>query len=439
MPQLLSQLLLQVLLILLNAFFAATEIAVISLNGTKLKAKAENGDKKAVKMLRMVEEPTGFLSTIQIGITLAGFLGSAFAADNFSDSLVNWLTVTCGVTFIPAAVLDIISVIVITLILSYFTLVLGELVPKRIAMRRPEALARAVSGIISFLSAALRPIIWFLTKSTNAVLRLFGINPQDTGGTVSEEDIVTMLEAGGEDGTIKPEEIEYIKNVFELNDLTVSDIMVPRNQMIHIFESDSQDEVMKVIAASGYSRIPVCHSDIDHIIGILRVRDYLLGCQSSQEFTLQQAVIPAKYVPESLRVDAVFREMQKNHIQMAIVLDEYGGTSGLVTLEDMLEELVGEIWDEQEPVQEPIQKTAEGTYIVLGSTRLEELERFLRIEIDSEANTVSGWVMERLGRIPNIGDQIFEKSLSVIVSKTGNRVVGEIEIKTEEEVRKDEK
>ena len=143
---------------------------------------------------------------------------------------------------------------------------------------------------------------------------------------MSEEDIVTMLEAGGEDGTIKPEEIEYIKNVFELNDLTVSDIMVPRNQMIHIFESDSQDEVMKVIAASGYSRIPVCHSDIDHIIGILRVRDYLLGCQSSQEFTLQQAVIPAKYVPESLRVDAVLREMQKNHIQMAIVLDEYGGT-----------------------------------------------------------------------------------------------------------------
>ena len=439
MPQLLSQILLQVLLILLNAFFAATEIAVISLNGAKLKSKAENGDKKAAKMLRMVEEPTGFLSTIQIGITLAGFLGSAFAADNFSDSLVNWLTVTCGVTVIPIAVLDVISVIVITLILSYFTLVLGELVPKRIAMRHPEALARAVSGIISFLSVALRPIIWLLTKSTNAVLRIFGVSPQDTGETVSEEDIVTMLEAGGEDGTIKPEEIEYIKNVFELNDLTVSEIMVPRNQMTHIFESDSQDEVMKVIAAAGYSRIPVCHGDIDHIIGVLRVRDYLLGCQSDQKFMLQQAIIPAQYVPESLRVDAAFRKMQKNHIQMAIVLDEYGGTSGLVTLEDMLEELVGEIWDEQESVREPIQKTAEGTYVVLGSTRLEELERFLRIEIDSEANTVSGWIMERLGRIPSVGDRIFEKNMSVIVSKTRNRVVDQIEIKAEEEEEKDKK
>ena len=207
----LKQLLLQFILILLNAFFAATEIAVISLNEKKVKAKAEDGDKKAVKMLKMIEEPTRFLSTIQIGITLAGFLGSAFAADNFAEHLSKFMITVFNVSSANAEVINTVSVILITLILSFFTLVLGELVPKRVAMRHKEKLAELFCGIISFLAVALKPVIWLLTASTNGVLRLFGINPDEKEEPVSEEDIVIMLDAGVDEGSLKEDDIEYIK------------------------------------------------------------------------------------------------------------------------------------------------------------------------------------------------------------------------------------
>lgn len=271
------------------------------------------------------------------------FWGSAFAADNFSDLLVNWLIHTCRITFLPESTLNAISVVLITLVLSYFTLVLGELVPKRIAMKRAESLANAVCGVITFLSRVLKPIIWFLTKSTNAVLRLFGIDPHSNDETVSEEDIVTMLEAGGENGTIRPEEIEYIKNVFEFNDLSVADIMVPRSAMTYILSDSSRDRILQTIRESGFSRIPVCEGSVDKVVGILQVKTYLLG-NASDPAALEQAMIPAKFIPESLRVDHAFREMQDGRFQMAVVVDEYGGTSGIITIEDMLEELVGDIW-----------------------------------------------------------------------------------------------
>ncbi len=425
MSKIFGQILLQIILILLNAFFAATEIAVISLNGNKLKVKAEDGDKKAKKMLRMVEEPTGFLSTIQIGITLAGFLGSAFAADNFSDLLVNWLIHTCRITFLPESTLNAISVVLITLVLSYFTLVLGELVPKRIAMKRAESLANAVCGVITFLSRVLKPIIWFLTKSTNAVLRLFGIDPHSNDETVSEEDIVTMLEAGGENGTIRPEEIEYIKNVFEFNDLSVADIMVPRSAMTYILSDSSRDRILQTIRESGFSRIPVCEGSVDKVVGILQVKTYLLG-NASDPAALEQAMIPAKFIPESLRVDHAFREMQDGRFQMAVVVDEYGGTSGIITIEDMLEELVGDIWDEHDKVEEDFRRLDEQTYLVKGNVRLDDLADYFEIEPESEANTVSGWIVEQLGRMPEVGDKLEYDGLVIEVKKIDNRVIGEV-------------
>ena len=425
MSKIFGQILLQIILILLNAFFAATLIAVISLTGNKLKVIAEDGDKKAKKMLRMVEEPTGFLSTIQIGITLAGFLGSAFAADNFSDLLVNWLIHTCRITFLPESTLNAISVVLITLVLSYFTLVLGELVPKRIAMKRAESLANAVCGVITFLSRVLKPIIWFLTKSTNAVLRLFGIDPHSNDETVSEEDIVTMLEAGGENGTIRPEEIEYIKNVFEFNDLSVADIMVPRSAMTYILSDSSRDRILQTIRESGFSRIPVCEGSVDKVVGILQVKTYLLG-NASDPAALEQAMIPAKFIPESLRVDHAFREMQDGRFQMAVVVDEYGGTSGIITIEDMLEELVGDIWDEHDKVEEDFRRLDEQTYLVKGNVRLDDLADYFEIEPESEANTVSGWIVEQLGRMPEVGDKLEYDGLVIEVKKIDNRVIGEV-------------
>ena len=229
-----KQILLQLVLILINAFFAATEIAVISLNEKKIKAKAADGDKKAIKMLKMIAAPTSFLSTIQIGITLAGFLGSAFAADNFAEKLSDIISAAFNVPAENSEIINTAAVIVITLILSFFTLVLGELVPKRIAMRHKEKLAELVCGSISALAAVLNPVIWLLTVSTNAVLKLLGIDPNEKEEPVSEEDIEIMLDAGVDEGTLDIDDVEYIKNVFRLDNLTAADVMTPRKSVVFV-------------------------------------------------------------------------------------------------------------------------------------------------------------------------------------------------------------
>ena len=380
-------------------------------------------------MLKMVEEPTGFLSTIQIGITLAGFLGSAFAADNFSDLLVNWLVNTCHITFLSPAALNSISVVVITLILSYFTLVLGELVPKRIAMRRSEKLASAFCGVITFLSKVLKPVIWFLTVSTNGVLRLFGI--------VSQEDIVMMLDAGAEEGTIRPQEIEYIKNVFALDHLDASDVMTPRNSIELIADDAEEAEILNSIESSGYSRLPVYSETVDNIIGVLHTREYLLK-RNTPGFTLEQAVLPVSFVPESIHLDALFKDMQMDHTHMVIVVDEYGGTAGLVTMEDILEELVGEIWDEQDEEIENFEKTGENTYKILCSTPIDEFFVFFGLEDEEcDSSTVNGWILEQMGKIPDEKSSFEYKNLKITVTKADEQRTQEISVtvkpvKTEE-------
>lgn len=276
MSDIVKQLLLQLVLILLNAFFAATEIAVISLNEKKVQVQAESGDKRAKRMLKILREPTQFLSTIQIGITLAGFLGSAFAADNFAERLSGSLIHLFGASPEHQGIIRTVSVILITLILSYFTLILGELVPKRIAMRHKEKLAGAVCGVITVLSKVLKPIIWLLTVSTNGVLRLFGIDPKEKEEAVSEEDIVMMLDAGGDGGTLRQDDIRYIKNVFRLEHRSAVDIMTPRGAMVAVPAEIGDAELTEIIKREGYSRIPVYGQDPDHIIGILHTSEYLL-------------------------------------------------------------------------------------------------------------------------------------------------------------------
>ncbi len=424
----LPQLLLQLVLIAVNALFAATEIAVISLNETKVRRMAEGGDRKAAKMLRMVTEPTGFLSTIQICITLAGFLGSAFAADNFSDKLVNWLINDCGVSGVSPSALDTISVIIITLVLSYFTLVLGELVPKRIAMKRPESIARTVSGLMIGMTTVLRPVIWLLTVSTNGVLRLCGIDPKDNAEEVSEEEIIMMLDEGEEAGSIESGEKELIKNVFSLNDTTAEDVMVHRSQVAFLKRDDARTTLLNEIAESGYSRFPVYGENIDDIVGILYAKTYLTAQSRGERCEMKDFLMPPRFVHASTHINRILLDMQREHAHMAVVVDDYGGVIGIITLEDILEELVGEIWDESDEVIENIRERPDGSYDINGSTRLSDMCESVGCSIDSNADTVGGWVTETLGGIPVSGESFECSGMLVTVEATDERRVLEVNV-----------
>ncbi len=433
------QLGLQLILILLNAFFAATEIAVVSLNENKVKAKADDGDKKAKKMIKLLKNPTRFLSTIQVGITLAGFLGSAFAADSFSEPLTKWVMETFNLQIGLANTIDSIAVIVITLILSYFTLVLGELVPKRIAMKNAEKLADKVSGIILFLTAILRPVVWFLTVSTNGVLRLFGIDPNEQEETVSEEDIVIMLDAGAEEGTLNKDNIEYIKNVFELDHLTAGDIMTPRNAIELISDDAEYSEIIDLIVTSGYSRIPVYTETVDNITGILYARDFILK-HNDPDFKLSDAIFEPTFVPETVHLDALFKEMQMDHNHIVIVVDEYGGTAGLVTMEDILEEIVGEIWDEQDEEVENFQKVGKDEYKVLTTLEIDEFFEFFELNENEEieSTTVNGWVTEVCGMIPEEKYSFDYENLTITILVADEIKTQEILVKVNPKIQDEE-
>ncbi len=440
MSSIIKQLLLQFILILLNAFFAATEIALISINEKKVRALAEDGDKKAKKMLKIIEEPTKFLSTIQIGITLAGFLGSAFAANNFAERLCAFAIKAFDISPAYHGVINTVSVIIITLILSYFTLVLGELVPKRIAMKHKEKLANYVCGIISALATVLKPIIWFLTASTNLMLRLFGIDPHGADEAVSEEDIVIMLDAGADEGTLNQGDIEYIKNVFKLDKLCAADIMTPRSAVVAVSEDISRDALLALIEREGYSRIPVFDGSFDKVIGILHTRQYLLK-YTNKDFSLSDALLPPEFVPETIRLDVLLKSMQSKHAQMVIVVNEYGFTSGIVTIEDVLEEIVGEIWDEQDEATTPIINTGEGTYRVLTSISIDEFFEFFHLQQNDEieSTTLNGWLTENCGNIPEKGYAFHYQNLIITVIKADDLMTHEVNVTvTLEEAEQDE-
>ena len=434
-----QQLLLQFILILLNAFFAATEIALISLNEKKIRALADDGDKKAKKLIKIINDPTKFLSAIQVGITLAGFLGSAFAADNFAEKLTGFLVSTFNVSEEYIGTIDTVSVIVITLILSYFTLVLGELVPKRIAMKHKEKLANGVCGMISVLTTVLKPIIWFLTVSTNLVLRLFGIDPHAKDDAVSEEDIVVMLDAGADEGTLDKDDIAYIKNVFKLERLSAADIMTPRSSVVAVPEDISESDLLSIIEEEGYSRIPVYADSLDKIVGVLHTRNYLLK-RTARDFKLEDVLIAPEFVPETIRLDALFKDMQETHTHMVLVVNEYGHTSGIVTMEDIIEELVGEIWDEQDEATEPIMPMGEDTYRVLSSISIDDFFEYFSLEKseDIESTTVNGWLSEVCGNIPETGFGFDYANLSISVTLADEQMTHEILVKIMPKVEKND-
>ena len=402
----LLSILILVILTAINAFFAASEIAVISLSETKLRKQAEEGDKKAKKLLALMQAPDNFLSAIQIAITLAGFLNAAFAADSFAGPLVNWLVQDLGVTAIPVGVLNTLMVILVTIILSYFTLVLGELVPKRIAMKKTEGVARATVGAVWAVATVFRPVIWLLSKSTNGVLRLLHIDPKADEEEVSEDEIRMMVDLGEERGTIEANEKELIDNIFEFNNTTAEDVMVHRTDMVMIWADDPADEILRTIQDSGMSRFPVCEEDADDIIGLLNTRDYLLNAQLAHPKSLRELLRPAYFVPESVRTDVLFRDMQSKKVHMAIVVDEYGGTSGLVTMEDLLEEIVGNIYDEFDPQEDQeIIALGDNRWRIAGSAELDDVAEALDMEFpeDEESETLGGLVFAQLNVIPEDG------------------------------------
>ena len=395
------QLLLQVVLIAINALFAMTEIAVISLNESKVERLAEEGDKGAKKLLYLTRDSSRFLSTIQVVITLAGFLGSAFAADNFADRFVSLLQ-GWGVTMNPET-LNSIAVVVTTLILSYFTLIFGELVPKRVAQKNPERVARRVAGFIRACSIVFKPIVWFLTKSVNAVLRLLRIDPNDTEEDVSEDDIRLMVDIGKEKGTIGAEEREMIDNIFEFNDSTAEDLMIHRTDAVVLWVDEEPSLLETQITESGHSRFPVYDEDMDDIVGVLYLRDYFTNLRQKEPKPLREILRAPYFVPESVKADALFRDMQKRHTHMAIVVDEYGGFYGILTLEDLLEEIVGNIYDEYDPVERDVENLGDGVWRMRGSLDLETVGKTLGVEDlpEEEFDTLGGMIFGALGVVPD--------------------------------------
>lgn len=395
----LSQLIVLVILILLNAYFAASEIAFISLNDAKIEKQAKEGNKKAKQIEKMLKEPSKFLATIQIGITLAGFLSSAFASDTFADMLAPALYNLAP--FISLGLWKSISIIVITIILSFFTLVFGELVPKRLAMKHYEKIAFATIGVIRGISIVTSPFVKLLTNVTNGISKIFGVGENEEE-TVTEEEIKMMVDQGEEKGTIKEEEKELINNVFEFNDITVSEIMTHRKDIFAVDINISNEELLRELSREEYrySRIPVYDETIDEIKGILYVKDVLKNI-NKKNFKVTNIVKEAYFISQNRLINEVFKELQKNKMQIAIIVDEYGGTAGLITMEDILEELVGDIYDEYDKVEKEYEKIDENTYILSGSLPIYDVNKLLDSEIpEGDYDTLSGYLQEELGRIP---------------------------------------
>ena len=395
----LSQFIILVVLIALNAFFAATEIAFISLNDAKIEKQAKEGNKKAKQIEKMIKSPSKFLATIQIGITLAGFLSSAFASDAFAEKLAPMLYDL--MPFINLGIWKSISIIIITIILSFFTLVFGELVPKRFAMKYYEKLSYATIGIIRTIAILTSPFVKFLTIVTNGVSKLLGVGENEEE-SVTEEEIKMMIDQGEEKGTIKEEEKELLNNVFEFNDITVSEIMRHRKDIFAVDINISNEELLQEISHEEYrySRIPVYDETIDEIKGILYVKDVLKNI-NKKSFKVKNVVKDAYFVSQNRLINEVFKELQKNKKQIAIIIDEYGGTAGLITMEDILEELVGDIFDEYDKEEKEYEQIDQNTYILSGSMTINDVNKLLEAQIpEGDYDTLSGYLQDTLGRIP---------------------------------------
>ncbi len=432
-------------LIFVNAFFSMSEMAIVTLNDNKIDKLAEQGNKKAKQIQKLTENTSSFLSTIQIGVTLAGFLTSATAAQSFAEMLSSAISKTSIVNVIPVGVISGFSTVLITLIMSYFSLVLGELVPKKIAMNKPEKMAFMAAPILVFVAKVTRPIVKFLALSTNGVLRVMGIDPHADEEVVTEEEIRMMVDVGGEKGVIEDAQIEMINNIFEFDDIDVADIMTHRTDMVCIDDDEPLSEAVKLSIENGFSRIPVYEEDPDDIIGIVYIKDFLkyVGTNLPKTKTVKDMMRPAYYVPETKRCGELFTEMTEKRVQMAVVIDEYGGTAGIVTLEDLLESIVGNIQDEYDQEDEEISIINDTVFEVDGITDIEEVEEHIgKTFPDGDYDTIGGYIISVLGFLPQDGEMNevqFENVKFTVLSVEERRIDKvKIEILPIEEKEKEE-
>ncbi len=433
MPQvgsIILDLLIVLIFILINAFFSATEMAVITLNDNKIRKMADEGHKGARRVLKFVEAPGTFLATIQVGVTLAGFLSSAFAADKFAGRLTNLIDPAGKIGFLKT-----LSMFVITIILAYFSLVLGELVPKRVAQKYPDRVAFVAAVIVKGFGIFMTPFVTLLTFSTNVILRILGIDPDAKDRNVTEEEIRMMVDVGSESGSIENEEKQMIENIFEFNDKEVSEIMTHRKKIVSLPVDATFDEVMDVATNEKYTRIPVYKDTIDEIVGILHIKDllgYSLSSERNGDFSLEKLLRQPLVVHETKKLSSLFHEMKKGSMQMAVVVDEYGGTMGITTIEDMLEEIVGNITDEFDDEEQQIQVLPEGEYLISGDTTLSDLESILGIDLpDEDYDTIAGFTIQLLDRIPEKGEtpEVQFKNICIRVEQVDNKWISKLRVR----------
>ena len=417
------------LLILLNGLFVAAEIAFVTVRRTRLDELADEGDRRAARALRLLKDPGRFLAVIQVAITFLGALASAVAAVSIVDLLATPLS---GVSWIGERA-GALALLVVTLLVSIVSIVLGELIPKGFALANPDRIALAASGPISLFAKIVSPLVALLVLLTKAISKPFGIDPTRTP-ELSAAEIRLIVEQGSQQGVLEAEEEQMISAVMSLSDSKLHEVMVPRIDIVAIDQEATFDEAVEVVLKEGHSRTPLYRESVDHIVGILYAKDLLrLIAAGGPRPRLRDIMRPALFVPESQSVDDLLHELQRRKVHMAVVLDEYGGTAGLVTIEDLLEEIVGEIqdeFDEEEPMKVEI---GPGEVILDGRADIDDLtelvEPALELEDDEEYDTLGGFVYHRIGRVPVVGDAVVIEPFVITVIKVSGRRVGKVRVR----------
>lgn len=419
------QIILIVLLTTINAFFASAEMAIVSVNKSKIKQLSASGNKKAQLLERLMEDPSNFLSTIQIGITLAGFFSSASAATGISTHLSKILVPLS----IPYS--NELCMFLVTIILSYFTLVFGELVPKRIALKKAEKISLFSVKLIYIISKIAKPFIKLLSFSTSLVLKITRNNDMDIEERVSEEEIRTLISQSQEDGCIENEEKQMIYSIFEFNDKTAKEIMTSRHDMFAVDIDDDLDEILEGVIASGYSRIPVYEDNKDNILGILYVKDLLVKAKKVgfKNINLKTMLHDPYFVSKSIRTNELFKLLKDKKVHLALLIDEYGGIEGLVTMEDLIEEIMGDIEDEYDKTKSTITQIDDSNFIVKGYLTISEFNNKFDIDIEQgDYDTLNGYILTLLGDFPEEGREIELDNFTFLIENVNKRRIEDIRV-----------
>lgn len=426
---LIFQFILILILTLINAFFSASEMAIVSLNKNKIKVLAEEGNKNAILIERLLQEPTKFLSTVQVGITLASFFSSASAATGISNVFGNSLE-TLNIPYAHE-----ISLIVVTIILSYITLVFGELLPKRLALQNPQKIAMYAVKPIMLISKITIPFVKLLSISTNFLIRLFNVNSKNLEEKVSKEEIKSLVDVGQEHGVINETEKDMINSIFEFDDKLAKEVMTPRTNVYMINIDDCANTYLNSLLNEKYSRIPIFQENIDNIIGILYMKDFL--CEAYKvgfdNVNLRNILHTPYFVPEMKNIDELFKELQISRKHMAILIDEYGGFSGIVTIEDLIEEVMGDIGDEFDDEEILLKNISKNTFLASGLISINELNEKLHINLDSESDdydTLGGFIIKLIGYIPKKDDDCIVNYKNIIfkIKEVNKKRIVKVEI-----------